>query len=136
VSEKRHATDADLVGAVPGTPPAVAPELNAVDVNTRQFWLDETQLWVSLRAWGRRSSLAHALWAAHMISLAEGIGTAGVGLGPVSSMGLGPGSVSFSTPASLSAAEQTLSSTKYGRILIELRRTVLVRAGIHVLGVG
>lgn len=82
---------------------------------------------ISLCAWGEKASLGHALLAAHNIVIALGFDpNTGLSMSDVSSMRLGPGSVTFGGSAKSSQSADPLAATAVGRQYLQLHGTLVL----------
>jgi hypothetical protein len=112
----RYATVADVTDASTG----VAPEITLSSAQV-QVWLDIAQELISLSIFKAKTSQAHALLAAHLISQSPAGGGSGAA-GPIVAEANGPASRSFAS--TVTASDGTLSASAYGQAFLMLRKSV------------
>lgn len=100
---------------------AIAPRLSTVPLASQTAILGQVDRRVAAPEWGALYADAKAYLAAHLGALYQR-GAAG-GVGPVSSMTVGPTSVHFATPA-LGATGDSLLSTSWGQEYLRLRNSI------------
>lgn len=102
----------------------IASEFSEVDESTIEQFISWALDYVDASLWGSRFDYVHGLYTAHMMKLLGVGSTSGVSAsGDIASEKLGPVQVNYST-AALGSSEQ-LSSTKYGSMIEQLKKTVL-----------
>lgn len=106
-----YATDADLL--------LYAPDVSAVSSTLRALALDDAEQMVDYRWFGTKTRRAHAMLALHYIALTYG--ELGGETGTVSSRKAGDIAVTYATTPS---EDTQLASTKWGRLYLEIRRSV------------
>jgi hypothetical protein len=103
---------------------AYVPEVSSISTERVSIALEDAKNGVDERWFGERTRYAHAMLAAHYLSLWTGMG--GGESGPIASRSAGNISVSYAVSAP-AAAE--LASTKYGRLFLQIAQSV-AHAGV------
>ena len=108
-----YATDEDLL--------IYAPDVSSVSASLRELALEDAEAMIDARWYGNKTRRAHAMLAAHYLTL-QGLVSGGEG-GVPSSKSAGDISVSYAVTA-LPAGDSLFATTKYGRMFLELTKTV------------
>lgn len=100
----------------------IASEFSTLSDDVIQSYIDIAEQYVSLDYWGaEKFDFIHALMTAHIMKQMNAAGTGGAG-GTVSSERLGDIAVSYGVTAT---SLDDLSSTTYGALIKQLRRSIL-----------
>ncbi len=110
---RRYATPDDLT--------ALAPEFKDQDCAFLQTLLDVTADQIPLDVWLVKSSTAHVYLTAHMLTVAEDNER-----GPVNSEQIDKIRVSYGAVGTATQLDANLSTTKWGRLFLQLRTTLLL----------
>lgn len=99
----------------------VAPEFSAEDVNRINAFIAYAEPYINRTVWGNKSDHAHALMTAHFLASSPSNGAANGG--PTQSDKVGDLATTY---AVMPAKNDSLETSPYGRLLIQLRRTLLI----------
>ena len=103
----------------------------ALDVADVQRALDDSRSMISLAAYSTRADLAHAYYAAHLLTLRYPAAIGGGESGPVTSKRAGEIAVTFASVASAGDTADP-SRTYWGRLFVEQQR--IAGASFRVVG--
>ncbi len=117
-----YATDADLLLRVPVTAGVDADLRAAVLLDARRLIND------SNRSYDTRTVPAHCYLTAHILTIVDP-GTMGGEAGQVTSLKAGEIAASFAAPSY--TTDETLATTKWGRLYMMIRKTVISTAGVY-----
>lgn len=117
----RYATPADWT--------AILPEFIPVGDPILQVWLDVAQDMIPISWWGVKALNGHIFLAAHLYTVANptGVGGSGGESGPVKTREIDKLRIEYESAGSgSSTVDPLLGATKYGRLFIVLRMSLLV----------
>jgi hypothetical protein len=106
--------------ATPDDLTALAPEFKDQDCAFLQILLDSTAAQIPLGVWMSKASTAHAYLTAHILTVAEGGER-----GQVNARSIDKVSVSYAAVGTATQLDANLSTTKWGRLFLQLRSTLL-----------
>lgn len=99
----------------------VAPEFSAETVDRINAFIEFAKPYIDRSVWGVKSDHAHALMTAHFLATSPSTGMAKGG--PVQQEKVGDLSTSYAVNA---PSADSLSTSAYGRLLMQLRKTLLI----------
>ncbi len=99
----------------------VAPEFAGEAVDRINAFIEFASPYIDRSVWGVKSDHAHALMTAHFLSTAPSTGNAKGG--PVHQEKLGEAAITYAVNA---PNPDTIATSDYGRLLIQLRKTLLI----------
>lgn len=102
-------------------------ELKFEDPSTINFYLAQALPYINFSLYKTKGNYAHALYAAHLMKMLSSSSIAGGGNGgAVTSTKVGDLQRSFGNNASGGSSSSSLSSTAYGKLFLELRKSISV----------
>jgi len=106
----------------------VAPELASIATDRISRFIEYARPYINRRIWGIKSDYAHALYTAHLLRATANSNSALGPAGPITSESVGDLSVSYGGGGGGGSTTEfnPLADTVYGRLLIQLRKTLLI----------
>lgn len=101
----------------------IAPEFSAEDPARIQTFINIAKKFINFKVWGEKADVGHAYFTAHLLKSSPGIGGGGGAQGPVTSEKVGDLQTTF---ASGGISASSYSSSSYGVIFEQLRKTLLI----------
>ena len=109
----------------------LAPELASQTEDRINFFISAAALYINTSIWGAKADFAHALYTAHLMTIANigGVSGSSGASGTVTSEKVGDLSRTYSDTSSTSGSNSTnseLMGTGYGRQFLAQRRSLLI----------
>lgn len=103
---------------------AIAPQFSEEEPSRINYFLSQAALFINRTIWGPKADAGQAYLTAHFLASTPSASGGAAAAGPLASESVGGLSRSFAVPSMGNASDYT--STAYGRVFEQMKRTLLI----------